>query len=90
MSDIPFKHSETVAGVWHEDVGDHLEWHLGVVDKIDDNRVYISYMKCSDKKGFNWLFPDEADIQLTSLNQIIARNIQVAYSLTATFKLHTH
>ena len=53
------------------------------MDKIDDNGVYISYMKRSNKKGFNWLFPDEADIQFTSLNQIIARNIQVAYSLTA-------
>ena len=63
-SEKPFKHGETVAGVWHEDVGDLFEWHLGVVDKIDESGIYIwSYMKRSDKNGFNWWFPDEADIE---------------------------
>ena len=40
-------------------------------------------MKRSDKNGYNWLFPEEAEIHLTCPSQIIAGNIQVAYSATA-------
>ena len=58
-SEIPFKHGETVSGVWHGDVGDLLECHLGIVDKIDDNGEYIYRMKRSDKQR---LFLGEADI----------------------------
>ena len=77
-SDVHFIRGETVAGAWYEDVGDRSEWHLGVVDRIADDGVYVSYMKRSDKNGFNWLFPGEADIQLTDPTQIIARKIKVA------------
>ena len=63
--DICFKYREHIAYVWAEDVGDSLNWHLGVIDKYDDNELYVSYTKKTDNKGKNWLFPEEAEIHLT-------------------------
>ena len=37
--------------VWAEDVGDLLIWHLGVVDKYNDNELHVSYVKKTIKKG---------------------------------------
>ena len=72
--------------VWAEDVGDLSIWHLGVVDKYDDNELHVSYMKKTYKKGKNWLFCEELEIRLTQLGQIIVRNIPVKYSLKAMVK----
>ena len=66
-----------------EDVGDLLSWHLGIVDKNDDSKYYVSYMKKTDKRGKNWLFPEEAEIRSTQFDHIIARNIPIKYSFTA-------
>ena len=43
-------------------------------------------MKKTDKKGKNWLFPEEVEIRLTHLDQIIVCNIPVKYSLTVMMK----
>ena len=40
-------------------------------------------MRKSEKQGVSWLFPDEAEIHDTSQDQIIARYIEIRYSLTA-------
>ena len=40
-------------------------------------------MQKTDKKGKKWIFPEEAEIRLTQLDQIIVLNIPVKYSLTA-------
>ena len=42
---ICFKYREHIACVWVEDVGGSLNQHLGVVDKYDDNELYVLYMK---------------------------------------------
>ena len=79
-----FKYGEHIACAWAEDIDDSLNWHVGVNYKYDDNELYVQYMKKTDKKGKNWLwlFPLEAEIRLTQLDQIIVRNIPVKYSLT--------
>ena len=52
-----FKYGEHIACVWTEDIGDSLNWHLVVVDKYDDNELYVSYMKKTDKKREKLAFP---------------------------------
>ena len=74
-----FKYGEHIGCVWAEDVGDSLNWHLGVVDKFDVMSYMFSTWKETDNKGKNWLFLEEAKIHLTQLDQIIVRNIQVKY-----------
>ena len=39
-------------------------------------------MRKLDKQGLSWLFPDEAEIQDRSRDQIIAGNIEIRYSMT--------
>ena len=43
-------------------------------------------MKRTDKKGLKWLFPSEAEIYTTKIEQIVVRNIPVRYSLTAVMR----
>ena len=72
-----FNYGEHVVCAWTEDVGDKSLWHLGVVDKLDDGNLYVSYMK-RDRNGKNWFIPEEPEIHLIHLihlDQIIARNI---------------
>ena len=45
--------------------------------------ICVVHEKKTDKKGKNWLFPEEAEIRLTQLDQIIVRNIPVKCSLIA-------
>ena len=89
-----YQYGEHVACVWLDDVGDKTNWHLGVVDKFENGELFVSYMKKTDQKGLKWLFPEEAEIHQTKIEQVIARNIQVKYSLTAMMKcildLNTH
>ena len=40
-------------------------------------------MRKSDKQGISWLFPDEAEIHDKRQDQIIARNIEIRYSMMA-------
>ena len=78
-----FQTGETVACIWQEDVGYNINWYLGIVDQMVGDKVYVPYMRKSDKQGLSWLFPDEAEIHDTSRDQIIARNIETRYSMTA-------
>ena len=81
-----FQIGEAVACIWQEDVGYNITWYLGIVDQIVGDKVYVSRMSKSDKQGLSWLFPDEAEIHDTSRDQIIARNIEIRYSMTAMFR----
>ena len=72
-----FQIGEVVACTWQEDVGYNITWFLGIADQIVGDKVYVSYMRKSDKQGLSWLFPDEAEIHDTSRDQIIARNIEI-------------
>ena len=78
-----FQIGEAVACIWQDDVGYNITWYLGIVDQIVGDKVYVLYMRKSDKQGLSWLFPNEAEIHDTSRDQIIARNIEIRYSLTA-------
>ena len=78
-----FQCGEHMVAVWHDDKANCLEWYLGVVDSVDEDSVVVSYMKRSDKQGARWLFPDKAEVHKTSPDQILLRNIEVLYSLTA-------
>lgn len=51
-----------------------------MIDSIssETDGVYTSNMVKTDKKGLKWIYPDEADIQLTKLDQIIVCNIAVS------------
>ena len=45
---------------------DKLEGHRGVVDHIDkEGNIFISLTKRGDKQGYQWLFPEEADVHIT-------------------------
>ena len=78
-----FQIGEAVACIWQEDAGYNITWYLGTVDQIDGDKVYVLCKRKSDKQGLSWLFPDEAEIHDTSRDQIIARNIEIRYSMTA-------
>ena len=78
-----FEYGEHIACVWYDDNDNKHQWHLGVVDGMEGEKVKVSYMKMSDRKGQKWLFPEEADVHSTSPDQIIMRHIPVMYSLTA-------
>ena len=54
-------------------VGYNIACYLGIVNQIVGDKVYVLYMRKSDKQGFSWSFPDEAEIYDTSRDQIIAR-----------------
>ena len=43
-----YVYGEHVACVWCDDVGNGINWHLGVVDKVDGDTVAVSYMKRTD------------------------------------------
>ena len=81
-----FTCGEHLACIWTEDVGDKINWHLGVADKFENGELLVSYMKRADQKGLTWLFPDEAEIHLTKRDQVIALSIPVRYSVTATMR----
>ena len=78
-----FQIGEAVACILQEDVEYNITWYLGIVDQMVGDKVYVSYMRKSDKQGLSWLFPDEAEIHDTSRDQIIAKNIEIIYSMTA-------
>lgn len=53
---------------------------LGVIDSVlDNNQLRISYFIRKDKKGIQWVFPEEADVQDTLPEQILMKVVNVAY-----------
>ena len=78
-----FQTGKAVACIWQEDVGYNITWYLGIVDQIVGDKVYVSYMRKSDKQGLNWLFPEEAEIHDRGRDQIITRNTEIRHSMMA-------
>ena len=78
-----FQTGKAEACIWQEDVGYNITWYLGIVDQIVGDKVYVSYMRKSDKQGLSWLFPEEAEIHDTGWDQIITRNIEIRHSMMA-------
>ena len=75
-----FQCGEHLVVVWYDD--NCLQWYLGVVDHIEQNNIFVWYMR-SNKKGVKWLFPDKSDVRKTEPAQVLLHNIQVSYSLTS-------
>ena len=81
--DSEFCYGEHVACFWYDNQESRYQWHLGVIDGMDGEKVVVSHMKRSDRVGRNWLFPEKADVHATGTDQILMRHIQVNYTLTA-------
>ena len=81
----PVNVGEVIASIWYDEKLNRNKWYLGVVDTVNDD-IWVSYMKQTDKVGEKWLFPEEADVCKTNINQIIRRSIDVEYHLTATIR----
>ena len=43
-----YTYGEHLACVWCDDVDNGINWHLEVVDKVDEDTVAVSYMKRTD------------------------------------------
>ena len=78
-----FCYGEHVACFWYDDHNSRYQWHLGIIDGMNGEKVVVSYMKRSDRVGRNWLFLEKADAHATCTEQIQIRHIQVNYTLTA-------
>ena len=80
-----------MACIWADDAGSNINWHLGVVNRYDYDKdeLFVSYMKRTayikrtDAKETQWLFPEERESHITQDEQVIKRNVSVWYSLTA-------
>ena len=74
-----FTIGEHIAAFWY--VGRKFVWYLGVVDGVDteSDQILISYLKQTDNQGFEWEFPQDADIHPTSEEQILMSSITVTY-----------
>ena len=56
----------------------------GVVCQVQGEYAEISYLKQTDKAGVHWVFPEEAELQQTSFEQILASGFEVNYIQSAT------
>ena len=61
--------------------GNDIKWYLRIVDRVKIDKVVVSYMTRADSAGRSWVFPEKADINDTSFDQMIATKVQVHYSL---------
>ena len=75
------KPGEHVAVYWVEQANsNNVVWYLGMVDEIsNENVAKIIHLKRSDKKGHNWIIPDEPEKLNVDEEQIVARDISVIY-----------
>ena len=74
-----FEIGEHVSAFWYDDFG-KLDWYLAIVDgPTQNNKTPLSYMKQSKKTKAEWVFPEDAEIRETSLEQIICGKINVKY-----------
>ena len=72
-----FVADDHIAAFWFEH-GKH-KWFLGIIDTVvSDSIIKVSYLKCVDGNKI-WTFPEEADIQETSVDQILCKNNEINY-----------
>ena len=73
------KPGEHVAVYWVEEANT-VVWYLGIVEEVGkDNRAKILLLKRSDKKGLNWIIPDEPEKLNVDNDQFVACDICVIY-----------
>ena len=57
---------------------------IGVICEVYGDHANVSYLKQTDKVGVQWAFPEDAEIQQMSLDQIMASGFEVKYNQSAT------
>ena len=70
---------EHVAVLWN--VAGKYEWYLGLVDYVyEDSSISVShFVQASRTNKLIWTIPDESDIHIVELEQIIMSNFRVSY-----------
>lgn len=73
-----------LAVFWDE--GNDRVWYLGVVDKVlPANKVVVNHFKRQNRKdSLNWVLPEKKDIQIVTVDQIIATKLNILYPLSRT------
>ena len=66
-----------VIAYWLE--GNSADFFLGVIDKIQDDKIFVSYMVRADSCGATWVYPETAELLETKREQILAKNVLVQY-----------
>ena len=81
-----FDVGEHVAVFWQEDEG--YRWYIGVVSDLSETEddLIISYFVRATKNGTSWNYPEEAEIRQTKKDQVICRNLKVAYHCYAVIR----
>ena len=54
-----------------------------MVCQVHGDYANISYLKRTDKVGIQWVFPEDAKVQQTSFEQIMASGFEVKYIQSA-------
>ena len=54
-----------------------------MVCQVHGDYADISYLKRTDQVGIQWVFPEDAEIQQTSFEQIMTSGFEVKYSQSA-------
>ena len=80
VSDLDqLQQGEHIIAFWIE--GNDTKWNLGVVDTVlEADKFIVSYLTRTDTAGKSWAFPQNSDINETSVDQILARKVKVNYS----------
>ncbi len=76
-----FTVGEHVAVFWIEQ--NIYTWYLGCIDHVTDEGIFVSHFVPSRKGKREWTFPDEMDIQLVEVEQILQRSIPISYLQSA-------
>ena len=79
MVDVAIDVGDHVTAFWSDDFGKY-KWHLAIVEKVVSPDLFVlSYLKRVDSAGIDWVFPEEAELRETQMEQILEQKIQVRY-----------
>ena len=72
------RQGEHVALFWIENTDDVI-WYLGIVDSIENDNISILHLKRTDKQGLKWILPENPELRIVDMDQILVKNISVMY-----------
>ena len=72
------RQGEHVALFWIENTDDVI-WYLGIVDSIENDSISILHLKRTDKQGLKWILPENPELRIVDMDQILVKNISVMY-----------
>ena len=65
--------------VFWVDAGNQL-WYLGLVDHIYEDSISVNhFVPATRLNKLTWTFPDEPDIQIVELEQVLKSNVKASY-----------